>query len=75
MAGEARGEAGRDRRRRKHKSMFPVTGSMENRGKDAQVSDCLNLAKLVSGKYKLAPSEFSCHDLMTSYSFGNLWLA
>ena len=40
----------RDRKKRKPKSMFPVTGQMENRGKKFMLDDLVKLAKLIYGE-------------------------
>ena len=40
----------RDRKKRKPRSMFPVTGQMENRGKKFMLDDLVTLAKLIYGE-------------------------
>ena len=47
----------KDRKKRKPKSMFPVTSKMENRGKQFLLDDLVTLAKLVFGKrFRSVPS-------------------
>ena len=46
----------KDRKRRKPKSMFPVLGKMENRGKQFLLEDLVTLAKLIYGKFILTLS-------------------
>ena len=40
----------KDRKKRKPKSMFPMMGKMENRGKQFLLEDIVTLARLIFGK-------------------------